>query len=213
MKETKKLRIGYTAEKEPLYRSVEELSSFLIGGFTGTGKSVFLENLLHQVLRQYGPEDAKVVLIDPKTTEFYYYTEIPHLLVPVIKKCSVAVRLLKKLMSETREYPVFVFLDEYMDWVYRKRFIRQVMRVAKAGKKRGVYLFVASQVICPEFLPENFPTSFDNVAASYTTSDVPSLFLLGEPAATQLARHGEMLLWEKASGKKTKITFLMYDFD
>lgn len=33
MEETKKLRIRYTAEKEPLYRSVEEFSSFLIGFF------------------------------------------------------------------------------------------------------------------------------------------------------------------------------------
>ena len=54
----------------------------LVAGSSGSGKSVCLNVLLLSLLYKMGPEDLKLILIDPKRVEFTSYNGIPHLLTP-----------------------------------------------------------------------------------------------------------------------------------
>ena len=54
----------------------------LVAGSSGSGKSVCLNVLLLSLLYKLGPEDLKLILIDPKRVEFTSYNGIPHLLTP-----------------------------------------------------------------------------------------------------------------------------------
>ncbi len=56
----------------------------LIAGTTGSGKSVCLNAILCTWLLTRGPEQLRLVLIDPKQVELQLYRDIPHLLCPVV---------------------------------------------------------------------------------------------------------------------------------
>src|SRR5699024_5234457 len=52
----------------------------LIAGSTGSGKSVCVNSIIISFLFRSGPEDVKLILIDPKVVELAEYNGIPHLL-------------------------------------------------------------------------------------------------------------------------------------
>jgi DNA segregation ATPase FtsK/SpoIIIE-like protein len=55
----------------------------LVAGTTGSGKTVFLNNTLVQLLLDHSPEILQVLFCDPLSTLGSYYSEIPHLWRPI----------------------------------------------------------------------------------------------------------------------------------
>jgi len=56
----------------------------IIAGATGTGKSVCINTIVMSLLMNCKPDEVKLMLIDPKKVELYPYTQLPHLISPVI---------------------------------------------------------------------------------------------------------------------------------
>jgi S-DNA-T family DNA segregation ATPase FtsK/SpoIIIE len=80
----------------------------LVAGATGSGKSVCLNAILLSLLYRFGPEDLRLVLVDPKVVEFSVYNRLPHLVVPVITDVSTVVMALRWLIQEmTHRYRLF----------------------------------------------------------------------------------------------------------
>ena len=61
-----------------------KMPHLLIAGSTGSGKSVCVNSIIISFLFRSGPEDVKLILIDPKVVELAEYNGIPHLLMPVV---------------------------------------------------------------------------------------------------------------------------------
>src|SRR5262249_46688710 len=71
-------------EGRPLSHDLAEMPHLLIAGRTGTGKSVCLNALILSLLMTRRPDEVKMILIDPKRTEFNEFEKIPHLMHPVV---------------------------------------------------------------------------------------------------------------------------------
>jgi len=82
---------------------VEDLAStphLLVGGATGSGKSVGLNVMLVSLLCALSPQKLKLILIDPKRLEFTPYADIPHLLFPIVTQAPRAISVLKWVVQE-----------------------------------------------------------------------------------------------------------------
>jgi S-DNA-T family DNA segregation ATPase FtsK/SpoIIIE len=77
-----------------------QMPHLLIAGSTGTGKSVFINSLLMGMLYKATPEELKLVLVDPKQVELGIYSDIPHLLTPVVTDAKVAANVLRNATRE-----------------------------------------------------------------------------------------------------------------
>jgi DNA segregation ATPase FtsK/SpoIIIE-like protein len=51
----------------------------LVGGTTGSGKTVFLYSLLTCFLERFEPEDLRLAIVDPKLTNFMFFNQLPNL--------------------------------------------------------------------------------------------------------------------------------------
>ena len=105
IKETDELSfpLGFNMIGEDIYSSLQKENSFLITGTVGTGKSMFLNDMLITFLYTKTPEELKMILIDPKKVEFSNYNDIPHLLTPVVTNINNAFRILEKLIVEIED--------------------------------------------------------------------------------------------------------------
>jgi len=62
--------------------NLASMPHLLVAGSTGSGKSVCLNIIIISLLYKMGPDDLKLILIDPKRVEFSNFNGLPHLVTP-----------------------------------------------------------------------------------------------------------------------------------
>lgn len=99
--------LGVDGIGNPVIEDLVRMPHLLIAGSTGSGKSVCMHSILASILMSKGPDDLKLILIDPKRLEFSPYVDIPHLLFPVVNDISKAAIALKWVVVEMeRRYEI-----------------------------------------------------------------------------------------------------------
>ncbi len=102
------LAVGKDIIGRPHVMDLHKMPHLLIAGTTGSGKSVAINTMLLSLLFKYGPDDLKMILVDPKQVELQPYDGIPHLLLPVVTDMKHAASALKWAVDEMeRRYQAF----------------------------------------------------------------------------------------------------------
>ena len=160
------LVIGTTEDGEKLFFDLVKCPHLLVAGATGSGKSVFMHNL---ILSTFYSSDVHLMLIDVKRVEFSIYENIPHLVTPVIYEARTAAKKLNDLCYEMdRRYKtlkdsgsrniddyrnaggnmgyIAVFIDELADLILSDKNIETyITRLAQLGRAAGIHLITATQ--------------------------------------------------------------------
>jgi S-DNA-T family DNA segregation ATPase FtsK/SpoIIIE len=89
------IALGKDVYGQTLVADLAAMPHLLIGGTTGSGKSVCINCILTSLLFRFTPDELRLILIDPKQVEMQVYNRVPHLVVPVVtdpKKVMLALR-------------------------------------------------------------------------------------------------------------------------
>lgn len=97
------LALGMDIHGRAFVADLQRMPHLLIGGFTGSGKSVGLNAMIMSILFKATPEHVRFILIDPKQVELGMYEHLPHLLTPIVTDPRDAARALKWAVREMRE--------------------------------------------------------------------------------------------------------------
>ncbi|MCI0491528.1 MAG: hypothetical protein L0Z07_01165, partial [Planctomycetes bacterium] len=72
-------------------------------GRTGTGKSVCLNSIIVSILMSRGPDEVRMLMIDPKMVELSGYRKLPHLMHPVVTDMRKAEAILAWAVDKMEE--------------------------------------------------------------------------------------------------------------
>jgi DNA segregation ATPase FtsK/SpoIIIE, S-DNA-T family len=120
------IALGRGLSGKAVFGNLAKMPHALVAGTTGSGKSVTIHSIITSLLYRNGPEDLKLILVDPKRVELTLYNKIPHLLTPVItdpKKTILALKWAAKEMD--RRYDILESesvrdIESYHNNIYAK---------------------------------------------------------------------------------------------
>jgi len=196
----------------------------LIGGTTGSGKSVVINSLLQGLCNHYAPDQLRLLLIDPKQVELCVYEDSPHLLCPIGYSEEDALDALERMTTEmNKRYAFFkgakvknieeynaqavpdgtmpwlvMVLDEYADLTndkQAKRFIEEELQpIAAKGRAAGIHIILATQKPSAAVISTTIRSNFPAKLALRVCKAADSRILLDENGAEALAGKGDALL-------------------
>lgn len=215
--------LGKNIAGETVWVNLEDLPHLLIGGSTGSGKSVCINSLIVSILYRCSPKEVNFLLIDPKTVELTDYKGIPHLIFPPITEVKEADSALKWCTAEmTRRYQKFnqcgvrdilsynqemrergeeilprlvVIVDELADlmMVSEGRLEKTICRIAQLGRATGIHLILATQRPSVDVITGLIKANFPSRISFAVASQIDSRTILDTVGAEKLIGHGDML--------------------
>ncbi|NHM15624.1 DNA translocase FtsK [Eggerthellaceae bacterium zg-887] len=129
--------IGKDVEGHCIVSDLAKMPHLLIGGTTGSGKSVSINGMIMSILMRATPAEVRFIMIDPKRVEFTPYNGIPHLYVPVVTEPKEAASALSWGVAEMeRRLKVFSKVGSRNIGQYNAK-VQRAQEEAQAAVERG----------------------------------------------------------------------------
>lgn len=216
------IAMGVDILGQPVFTQIDQMPHLLIAGATGSGKSVFLNAMICQLLFKNNPDTLRMICIDPKRVELAAYERIPHLLCPILLRGEEVEESLEWLIHEMeKRYSVFsnlgirdlkgynehiqgeknrlayilLIVDELVDLMLGegKSFEKKIVRLAQKGRAVGIHLILATQRPSVDVVTGLLKANFPSRISFKVASVYDSRVILDEPGAEKLMDRGDML--------------------
>ncbi|NUR75267.1 MAG: DNA translocase FtsK [Thermoleophilia bacterium] len=215
--------LGKDISGAAVWADLARMPHILIAGTTGAGKSGCINTILTSILLRATPDEARLILIDPKRIELNYYEQIPHLLTPVVSSPKEAAAVLLNVVTEmerryerlsqvrARNLPeanrafrkrgedelpyLLVVIDELADlmMVSPQEVEDSIIRLAQKSRAVGIHLVLATQRPSVDVITGMIKANVPSRIAFAVSSQTDSRVILDSNGAESLLGQGDML--------------------
>ncbi len=154
--------------------SIEDDSSILLVGETGTGKSELVHTLLEQLKSSYTPDEVNFVLFDLKQVEFQD-EDIDYLYKNVITSVVTGVRVLRELVEQAelrinkkQKFPAIVVYIEECDIAaqHQEKFDKLMISLIDKAKKANFCIIYSTSRVSNQTIGYELLKHFEVILAS-----------------------------------------------
>lgn len=214
---------GVTPAGEARTANLRNGPHMLVGGTTGSGKTVFLQSIILALHERYGADYVNFAIVDLKGRDFKLFNHLDNLVTEdVITEPEAAHELFTELADEeidrrdeildesmsvdiidhnSREgnkiIPTVVVIDEYaelLDQVEDPDGLEQKVRqIAQIARAHGIHLVVSTQRPSAKVIDTDLRANLDMRAAFRVPKSEDSRVILDESGAEELGGKGDML--------------------
>lgn len=202
----------------------------LVGGTTGSGKSVCLHALMLSLMMRFKPSDLQLALIDPKQVEFSVYKKSPYLYGDGVAfdATSARDRILDLVAEMDARYQQFnttgvtnitearkkgvaiphivVFIEEMADLVLSDDEIENfIVRLAQKARAAGIHLVLATQRPDADTFSGLIRSNIPARIALAVQKSTESKIILDEVGAENLLGEGDMLVKARPGGQPDRV--------
>lgn len=180
----------------------------LIAGCTGSGKSVFLNNLICYILSQ---DNTGLILIDPKKVELSQYRNTTHTIMygdipsAIEQTLRYAVALMNKRydimqaqgIRKYTEEPVYVIIDELASFstIEELRPCNALLsQLATLARAANIFLIACTQRPTNDVITPLYKVNCDCKIALRTASEQESRNIIGISDAKRLPKNGKCIM-------------------
>lgn len=189
---------------------------------TGSGKSVLLNGLIHNLIQQ-SPEQCRLYLIDPKKIGLAKFQHLPHVdgyatdttdIIDMMQEILDLMHQCYEMMSEwdeiSKETPVYVMIDELADLMINggSQFWKLLQSLNQLCRAANIHVIAATQSPAKKIIPAEITINFTCKIALHCDDTTQSRQILGVPGAELLPKHGKALL--KIDGKEIQKISIPY---
>lgn len=214
--------VGQLRELIAMDFSSSNTPHLLIGGTTGSGKSVTMNAIILGLMCLYGPEEVQFMFIDPKKVEFMPYGSCSHTR-KVITEIEVAIMALEQLVEEMEQrYQTFavegvssideylelacgvmprlvVVFDEFADFMEREKSLSSrventILRLGAKARAAGIHLLICTQNPKADIVPTNIRNNLPARLALKAADHHASKIIINEEGAETLGGKGDFLM-------------------
>ena len=198
--------IGQGENGEVYFCDITKALHILVGGVTGSGKSVFLRGVVLSLIMNYTPDEVGLILLDTKQhCEFVVYDEVPHVLG---KELRLAEEELERRLSSKdccdKKKKIVVIIDEYAELSHNPKTRKTVEKLLQHGHGVGIHVIMATQRIAKEVITPAFQEVISTVVCCRVGEKSTSKFALGKYGAEKLLGKGDML-YKDGGGTITRL--------
>jgi hypothetical protein len=183
------LPIGVERLGTPLFFRLGELFPLLIGGGSGTGKSLLIHSLLLTLLRHLSATQLKVGIVSSNPNEFYLYNRLPHLIGGVASPAQGRI-LMEKILETPPTTPIVLVVEEGEEMVEElgsPQLIEEILALPRVYPLFTTGRGGINGVFAP--LLSHFPTRI-----GFKLEEKEAQTLVGTPAPANLLDYGDAVL-------------------
>lgn len=218
-----KFGLGLDIVGKPIAVGLPDMPHLLIGGTTGSGKSMCLHAIIAGFLCTYPPNALQLLLIDPLNIELRDYNNLPHLFAPVVTRSAQALDTLGTVDNVIdRRYKIFsqhhardiisynqkladtgqdtipyivVAIDNVFDLLMTSAGeVEQIItRMAQRARGAGVHLILSTPRADTTALSGTLKANFPGRIAFRVMGPAESRLILDQAGAEELLGQGDML--------------------
>lgn len=181
-----------------LYQKMLAAPHLLIAGSTGSGKSVLINSLVATAL--YGsPARSEFVLLDPKTTELWQWSKLPHTIGyayetdEMLKLLRSTVEIMENRLRHMHQMgervwsgaQIYVVIDELADLLTTCKADASplIQRIGQIGRAAGIHLIAATQCLLASVISTPIRVNLSSIVCLRTATKRQSVFVCDRPGA------------------------------
>lgn len=206
--------VGFSFSSEPVVIDLAQAPHLLMGGATGSGKTVGLQTAVSSIAYTKTPAEANFVLIDTGAADLMFFKGLPHLSCPIIQDQENAIQALTVVATEMKrriklkyaapdEYAVLprivVVVDEFpalflgLDDKERKYLKDTISALLQRGRHGKIHLVLAAQNPTAQQMKAEIANITAKIAFRCAKKNYSEV-ILGEGGAENLTGKGELFL-------------------
>ncbi|MER3407215.1 MAG: hypothetical protein C4278_02245 [Patescibacteria group bacterium] len=227
--------LGRKINGEPMFADLAKMPHLLIAGTTGSGKSIFIHNIIISFLMKNTPETLNFILVDPKRVELIHYQNIPHLLLDPVVDLKKALTVFNWLVNEMEERyklleangsrdidsynrrqiqkkekilpRIVLIIDEMADLMvsYGSSIESLIIRLTQMARATGIHLVLATQRPSVDIVTGLIKANIPNRICFKVASQVDSRTVLDMAGAEKLIGSGDGLFISTTLHKPVRI--------